>query len=72
MSERTVIYDFVAAEKKIAAEKVGLSVKTLEEAQHAGELIAHYWGTKPVYRAVDLDAWIESLPTEKPNLRSAS
>lgn len=66
MSTRTVVYDFVAAEKRVAAAKVGLSTKTLEEAQQSGELVAHYLGTKPLYRAVDLDAWIESLPTEKP------
>lgn len=69
---RPVVYDFVAAEIKVAAEKVGLSVPVLREAQDAGDLIAHYWGRKPVYRAVDLDAWVESLPTEKPSLRSAS
>lgn len=63
---RVVVYDFVAAEKKVAAAKVGLSPTVLERAQEAGDLVAHYLGRKPVYRAVDLDAWIESLPTEKP------
>lgn len=63
---RAVVYDFVAAEKKVAAAKVGLSPTVLERAQESGELVAHYFGRKPVYRAVDLDAWIESLPTEKP------
>lgn len=63
---RVVIYDFVAAEKKVAAAKVGLSPSVLERAQEAGDLIAHYSGIKPIYRAVDLDAWVESLPTERP------
>lgn len=66
MSPRTVVYDFVAAEKKVAAAKVGVSPSMLEAAQRSGDLIAHYVGSKPVYRAVDLDAWIESLPTERP------
>lgn len=65
-----VVYDFVAAEKKVAAQKVGLSPTVLETAQEKGELIAHYLGRKPVYRAVDLDRWIESLPTEKPRRAS--
>lgn len=71
MTTRAVVYDFVAAEKQVAAEKVGLSPKTLEQAQAAGDLIAHYIGRKPVYRAADLDAWIESLPTEPQRGRSA-
>lgn len=48
-----------------AAEAVGLSSETLRLAIADGELIAHYLGTKPVIRAVDLDTWIESLPTER-------
>lgn len=72
MSDRTVVYDFVAAEKDVAAQKVGLSPRTIDAAQKAGDLVAHYLGRKPVYRAVDLDAWIESLPTEKPETTRAS
>lgn len=68
--QRVVVYDFVAADKKTAAEKVGLSPSTLEAAQDAGDLVAHYSGRKPVFRAVDLDKWLVSLPTEKPR-RSA-
>ena len=33
-----------------------------------GSLVAHYVGakaTKPVFRAVELDEWVESLPTER-------
>ena len=65
MSE-VVAYDFVAAEKKDAAAKVGLSPSTLEKALRSGDLVAHYSGTKPVFLATDLHAWVESLPTERP------
>lgn len=50
-----------------AVEATGLSKTTIQEAVATGELIAHYCGRKPVFRAVDLDAWIESLPTERPD-----
>lgn len=43
----------------------GLSKTTIQNAVTAGELVAHYVGRKPVFRAVDLDEWIASLPTER-------
>jgi excisionase family DNA binding protein len=48
-----------------ACKAVGLGPDTLRRAIADGELVAHYLGTKPVIRAVDLDTWIESLPTER-------
>ena len=48
-----------------ACEAVGLSPHTLRKAINDGELVAHYVGTKPVIRAVDLDEWIASLPTQR-------
>lgn len=54
-----------------AVEATGLSKTTIQEAVAKGELIAHYSGRKPIFRAVDLDLWIESLPTERPAYGSA-
>lgn len=48
-----------------AAEASGIGRTTLERARDAGDLICHYVGRKPVIRAVDLDEWVQSLPTEK-------
>jgi hypothetical protein len=43
----------------------GLSDKTIRKAIADGDLVAHYYGTKPVIVAADLAEWIESLPTER-------
>lgn len=43
----------------------GIGETTLKSAIAADELIAHYVGNKLVIRAVDLDEWIQSLPTER-------
>ena len=64
-------FPFVAAELKRAAEHAGCSVRSLQVAIEACDLTAHYLGTKPLIRAVDLDAWIESLPTVRPSERLA-
>ncbi|MCG7285396.1 hypothetical protein MHY85_05320 [Cellulomonas sp. ACRRI] len=58
-----VSYDLVGAEKA-----TGISRATISAAVQNGSLIAHYVGakaTKPVFRAVELDEWVESLPTTK-------
>lgn len=52
-----------------AVEATGLSKTTIRAAVMAKDLIAHYSGRKPVFRAVDLDEWVRNLPTEA---RSAS
>lgn len=44
----------------------GISESTIRAAIADGSLVAHWVGakaTKPVLRAVDLDEWIQSLPT---------
>ena len=38
----------------------------IREAIKVGDLTPHYVGVKAILRAADLDAWIETLPTEKP------
>jgi hypothetical protein len=49
-----------------AVEATGVGRTSLDAAIARGDLIAHYVGTKPVVRAADLDEWIQSLPTERP------
>lgn len=49
-----------------AAEAVGLSLRTISGAVANGELVAHYReGRQPRIKATDLDAWVESWPTER-------
>jgi hypothetical protein len=51
-----------------AVEATGISANTIRDAVAAGALVAHYVGakaSKPVFRAVELDEWIASLPTER-------
>lgn len=43
----------------------GVGETTIKAAIDSGDLIAHYVGVKIVIRAVDLDEWVESLPTER-------
>ena len=43
----------------------GIGETTIKAAIRDNELIAHYVGNKLVIRAVDLDEWIQSLPTER-------
>lgn len=47
-----------------AAEATGVSVSTIQAAVAAGDLVASYVGRKPVFRAVELDAWVASLPNQ--------
>lgn len=49
-----------------AVAATGIGETTLKAAQRSGALVGHYVGTKLVFRAVDLDEWIQSLPTERP------
>jgi len=51
-----------------AAEASGFGETTIREAIELGDLVAHYGGrrnSKPVIRAIDLDAWVASLPTSR-------
>lgn len=51
-----------------AAAATGLGTTTIKQAIATGDLVVHYGGeraSKPILRAVDLDAWIASLPTTK-------
>lgn len=48
-----------------AAQAAGCGVTSIKEAVDTGDLIAHYRGTKPLIRAIDLDAWVASLPTSR-------
>lgn len=58
-----VSYDLPGAEKA-----TGISEYTIRDAVKKGSLVAHYAGekaTKPIFRAVELDEWVASLPTER-------
>lgn len=59
----SVSYDLDGAEAA-----TGISRATISEAVKDGSLVAHYVGrkaTKPVFRAVELDEWVRSLPTTR-------
>lgn len=60
----------VAYDLRGAAEAAGCGITSIKEAIEAGDLVAHYRGTKPLIRAVDLDEWVASLPTERPGRRA--
>jgi excisionase family DNA binding protein len=47
-----------------AANSVGVSVRTLQRLVERGDIAVKYIGSKPVIRASELDAWLETLPSE--------
>lgn len=49
-----------------AAEETGLGRTTIREHIAKGNLIAKYPNSKPIIRQIDLDDWLDSLPTESP------
>lgn len=48
-----------------AVAATGIGETTIKQAVARDELVAHYVGNKLVFRAADLDDWIQSLPTER-------
>lgn len=48
-----------------AADASGIGKTNISAAIKAGNLIAHYQGSKPIILAIDLASWVESLPTKK-------
>jgi excisionase family DNA binding protein len=51
-----------------AAAALGISAKVLRNAVRDNELVATYVTTrKPVFRAADLEQWLDSKPTERPD-----
>lgn len=49
-----------------AAESCGYSIRTLKTAAANHELLVKYANSKGVIRLVDLDAWLDQLPSEAP------
>jgi hypothetical protein len=49
-----------------AVAATGIGETRIKEAHARGDLIGHYNGRALIFRAVDLDEWIQSLPTERP------
>lgn len=47
-----------------------LSVDSIQKAIKRGDLVANYFGTKPIIARDEARRWIESLPTEKPERAS--
>ncbi|WP_420111646.1 hypothetical protein [Pseudactinotalea sp.] len=45
---------------------VDLSVDSIQKAIKNGDLVANYYGTKPLITRDEARRWIDSLPTEKP------
>lgn len=43
-----------------------LSVDSIQKAIKRGDLVANYFGTKPIITRDEARRWIESLPTERP------
>jgi hypothetical protein len=66
MSQEQIVVRAVSYDLKGAVEATGLSESVIRAAVRNRDLVANYYGTKPVFRAIELDRWIASLPTEKP------
>jgi hypothetical protein len=54
----------VAYDTQEAAVAVGLSPSSIQSAVRRNELVARYFGNKPVFTAAELLRWVESLPDE--------
>jgi predicted site-specific integrase-resolvase len=61
MAKNKLAYNF-----EEAAEASGVSSRTLYRFVERGELAVKYINTKPVILASELEAWLESLPSEAP------
>lgn len=48
-----------------AADATGIGQTNIKAAADRGDLVCHWMGSKRIFRAGDLDAWIASLPTER-------
>lgn len=59
------VFSFVSVDLKGAADRTGLSVSEIQKAIAASEIAVNYRGRKPLIRAVELDAWVASLPTSR-------
>jgi hypothetical protein len=58
------VYSFISCNLDQASDRTGLSVRELQRAIAAGDLVPNYRGTKPLLRAEELAAWVRSLPNE--------
>lgn len=73
--EEQPVYSFISCTLRQAADRTGVSEATLSNAIADGYLTAHRAGDRGgriVLRAVDLDEWVQSLPTESPKEREWS
>ncbi|WP_434812289.1 hypothetical protein [Microbacterium sp. bgisy189] len=58
----------VALDHNAAAAAVGLSPSRLRHHVRLGDLTPHFSGSKPLYSVVELQRFIESLPTHPEHL----
>ena len=66
MRRSTVAADAISVDYQTAAEITGNSIDVIRRAVRAGHLVPRYRTAKPVLLVKDLEAWIESAPTERP------
>lgn len=53
---------------KSAAANTGVSEALISQAINAGELQERYWNSKKIIRHEDLKAFVDNLPTVKPEV----
>ena len=70
MTDPQITVAAVSYDLRGASDACGLSVSEIQKAISDGDLIANYRGRKPLIRAIELDAWVASLPTT-PHRRTA-
>jgi hypothetical protein len=58
---------FISATLEAAAKATGIGVKQIRDASEAGDLPCRWAGNKRIYRAIELDEWVQTLPTERPS-----
>lgn len=58
---------FISGTLERAAKETGIGVKTIREACENGDLPCQWSGAKRIIRAIDLDEWVQTLPTERPS-----
>lgn len=64
--------DLISVRYQEAADITGVSVKALQRAVRAGDLVPRYPTRYPVFLVEELRAWIRDAPCESPSEASAA
>lgn len=56
----------LAYTKAELAVATGLSIDSVSDAMKRGDLVARYFGTKPIIPVKEAQRWVDSMPEEKP------